>query len=80
LDELPKTHVGKIFKPDLRRMAIRRVYTDALRQKGINAEVRCIKDKKTGQIAIIKPKGGATEDQVAEVLNSFTGAWKIEDA
>jgi acyl-CoA synthetase (AMP-forming)/AMP-acid ligase II len=79
LDELPKTHVGKIFKPDLRRMAIRRVYTDALRQKGINAEVRCIKDKKAGQIAIIKPKAGATEDQIAEVLNGFAGAWKIEE-
>ena len=26
LDEMPKTAVGKVFKPDLRRSAITRVY------------------------------------------------------
>jgi hypothetical protein len=30
LPELPKTAVGKIFKPDLRKLAIRRVYDQAL--------------------------------------------------
>ena len=34
LAELPKTAVGKVFKPDLRRMAITRVYDAALKAAG----------------------------------------------
>lgn len=45
--KLPKTAVGKIFKPDLRRMAIARVYDAALAEAGIAARVsEVIKDKK----------------------------------
>lgn len=35
LGELPKTAVGKIFKPDLRRRAIVRVYDGALERAGL---------------------------------------------
>ena len=34
LPELPKTAVGKVFKPDLRRMAITRIYDAALKKAG----------------------------------------------
>jgi fatty-acyl-CoA synthase len=34
LPELPKTAVGKVFKPDLRRMAIARTYDAALAEAG----------------------------------------------
>ncbi len=34
LDELPKTAVGKVFKPDLRKSAIMRVYNAALAKAG----------------------------------------------
>ncbi len=77
MGELPKTAVGKIFKPDLRRSAICRVFTDALKEAGVEADVTCEKDSKKGQIAVIKPTAGATEDQVAAVLNSFAVAWKM---
>ena len=39
LDELPKTAVGKVFKPDLRRKAITRVYDAALEDAGHPARV-----------------------------------------
>ena len=35
LDELPKTAVGKVFKPDLRRKAITRIYNAALAEAGL---------------------------------------------
>jgi len=78
LDELPKTHVGKIFKPDLRRMAIQRVYTEALEKQGISANIACEKDEKKGLIAIVSPTDGSDEAKVAAVLNSFAVAWKME--
>ena len=78
MDELPKTHVGKIFKPDLRRAAIRRVYSGALEKAGIAAEIRCEKDEKKGVIAVVKPTDGSDEAKIAAVLNSFAIAWKME--
>ena len=39
LDELPKTAVGKVFKPDLRKRAIRRVYAAALAEAGLSARM-----------------------------------------
>ena len=52
LDELPKTAVGKVFKPDLRKRAILRVYNAALQEAGIAAEVTgVIDDSKRGLVA-----------------------------
>ena len=34
MDELPKTAVGKVFKPGLRKRAITRVYNAALKEAG----------------------------------------------
>jgi fatty-acyl-CoA synthase len=39
LPELPKTAVGKVFKPDLRRMAITRIFDAALAEADIGAHV-----------------------------------------
>jgi acyl-coenzyme A synthetase/AMP-(fatty) acid ligase len=43
LPELPKTAVGKVFKPDLRRRAITRVYDAALAEAGIAARVHDVR-------------------------------------
>ena len=52
LAELPKTAVGKVFKPDLRRMAITPVYDAALAEAGMPARVAAvIEDKKRGLVA-----------------------------
>ena len=41
LDELPKTAVGKIFKPDLRKLAMRRVYDQMPDPKWVIAMGAC---------------------------------------
>ncbi|MFZ3581156.1 acyl-CoA synthetase [Loktanella sp. DJP18] len=78
LDELPKTAVGKIFKPDLRKRAITRVYDSALKDGGVDATVDSVtEDKKLGLVAHIT--GKASRDQVATVLSQFTTAWDMVD-
>jgi acyl-CoA synthetase (AMP-forming)/AMP-acid ligase II len=77
LDELPKTAVGKVFKPDLRRHAITRIYNGALKDAGLSVEVvEVIEDKKRGLVARLHRKGDVDEARVSEALGSFTRPWE----
>ncbi len=77
LDELPKTAVGKVFKPDLRRRAIARVFDAALAEAGIEAHVsEVVEDKKRGLVARIDKLGPVDEAAAAKVLGEFAGAWE----
>ncbi|MEC3863271.1 acyl-CoA synthetase [Mesobacterium sp. TK19101] len=77
LDELPKTAVGKVFKPDLRKHAITRVYNGALEKGGAAARVvSVIDDKKRGLVAQVALNGDA-EAKVGEVLGAFTRPWDV---
>ena len=76
LDELPKTAVGKVFKPDLRKLAITRIYNGALEKAGHSARVVTVtEDKKRGLVAHIDRNGEADEDGVRKVLGEFTRPW-----
>jgi fatty-acyl-CoA synthase len=76
LAELPKTAVGKVFKPDLRRLAIKRVLDAALAEAGQGAEVReVIEDKKRGLVARIGVTGQIDKAAVEGVLGRFATAW-----
>ena len=76
MDELPKTAVGKVFKPDLRKRAITRVYNEALQNAKVQARVaRVIDDKKRGLVAQLD-RNGADEADVAKVLGDFTRPWE----
>jgi fatty-acyl-CoA synthase/long-chain acyl-CoA synthetase len=76
LDELPKTAVGKVFKPDLRKRAITRIYNQVLDEAGIAARVHeVVDDKKRGLVARLD-RNGADESAVAQVLGDFTRPWE----
>ncbi|MBO9449218.1 acyl-CoA synthetase [Tropicibacter sp. R16_0] len=76
LDELPKTAVGKVFKPDLRKNAITRVYNGELEQAGLAARVvSVIDDKKRGLVAQLDANG-SSDDDVAKVLGGHTRPWE----
>ena len=76
LDELPKTAVGKVFKPDLRKHAITRIYNGALEKAGCPARVvSVIDDKKRGLVAQVE-RNGADEAQVTDTLGNFTRPWE----
>jgi acyl-coenzyme A synthetase/AMP-(fatty) acid ligase len=77
LPELPKTAVGKIFKPELRKLAIRRVYNQALAQAEVGAEVaEVVEDRKLGLVARIRRTGTATDGDVTRALGAFTRPWE----
>jgi fatty-acyl-CoA synthase len=76
LPELPKTAVGKVFKPDLRRSAITRVYNAALAEAGIPARVTSVvEDKKRGLVARLEKSGTVEDTKVASVLGQFSNPW-----
>jgi len=80
LPELPKTAVGKVFKPDLRRMAITRVYDAALAEAGLGAHVAEVaEDKKRGLVARLIRTAPVDEARVKQVLGGFTGQWEWTD-
>ncbi|MFN6977420.1 MAG: acyl-CoA synthetase [Gemmobacter sp.] len=77
LAELPKTAVGKIFKPDLRKRAIARVFDDMLRTEGFAAEVaEVVEDKKRGLVARLRRKGDVDEAALARKMGEFTTPWE----
>lgn len=78
MDELPKTAVGKTFKPDLRKSAIRRVLTGALAEKDIAANVTVENDKLKGMVAVIDPPTGKTRADIAPILDRFAVAWRMK--
>jgi fatty-acyl-CoA synthase len=76
LAELPKTPVGKIFKPDLRKSAITRIYNSSLKDNKIDAEVvEVVEDKILGLVA--KVRVGALTDRASlqKVLGDFIFPW-----
>ena len=80
LPELPKTAVGKVFKPDLRRRAITRVYDAALAEAGLPARVKdVVEDKKRGLVAHLERSGEVDDAAVGKVLGDFTRPWVWSD-
>ncbi|AKS44930.1 fatty-acyl-CoA synthase/long-chain acyl-CoA synthetase [Octadecabacter temperatus] len=76
MDELPKTAVGKIFKPDLRKSSITRIYNAALDKAGVPAQVTSVvEDKKLGLVAHVAKTGEASDEQVNGVIGAFTRPW-----
>ncbi|MHC0054521.1 acyl-CoA synthetase [Actibacterium sp. D379-3] len=81
LAELPKTAVGKVFKPELRKRAIARVYDAALEKAGHKAHViEVVEDKKRGLVARLVRDGDVDDEAVMHLLGEFTRPWEWSDA
>ncbi len=77
MEELPKTAVGKVFKPDLRKSAITRIYNEALEGAGVQARVSTVVDsKKRGLVAQLEKSGEVDGAQVTAVLGQFVRPWE----
>ncbi len=77
VDELPKTAVGKIFKPELRKRAIARIYQAALAEAGIAAAVSVVEDPRLGLVAELSPATGALDEAAAgAALGAFARPWR----
>lgn len=80
LEELPKTAVGKVFKPGLRRLAVARVYDAALKAGGSSARVSAVvEDRRLGLVAELAPAPPACDpDATAASLAGFLVPWRWE--
>ncbi len=78
-DSLPQTAVGKIFKPELRNDAARRVIAAALAgELGGPAEVEVTSDAKHGTLARVRLAGPAAAEAVARsVLDRYAVRYEI---
>ena len=75
--ELPKTAVGKVFKPDLRRRAIARVFDAALARAGATARVvDVVEDRRLGLVAELAPPAASGADGSAAALASYVVPWR----
>lgn len=80
VDELPKTAVMKVFKPDLRKLAIRRIYNERLEAEGLDARVsKVIEDPKRGLVAQVTGTTEASEKPVGSVLGEYATPWERAD-
>lgn len=77
LPELPKTAVGKIFKPDLRRLAIARVLDAHFEAEGLPARVAEVtEDRKRGLVARIAANG-ADDSALGHLMGGYAVAWEL---
>ena len=79
MSELPKTPVGKIFKPDLRKKAIERIYNKALEDASLGAKVVSVSEvKSVGLIAKVLITPGTDQKQVQNILGQYIVPWEEE--
>jgi len=77
LPELPKTAVGKIFKPDLRKRAIKRVLDEELAKDRLGATVaEVVEDRARGLVARVAAAEGTDRKAVERKLGEFATAWE----
>lgn len=75
--ELPKTAIGKIFKPALRKLAIARVIGAEL--QGIGASVVDVVDDKRRGLTMQIRRGNAGDEALREVLGRYSLPWDLVD-
>ncbi len=80
LDELPKTAVGKVFKPDLRKRAVERVLNARLQSEGTDVAVQEIsEDPKLGLLASVSGNAGTDRDKISAILGEYSVNWRWSD-
>lgn len=76
LPALPKTAVGKVLKPELRKLAMARVFDAALAEAGLAARVaEVIEDRKRGLLTRLAGRLPAEEPDVHSLMSRFANPW-----
>ena len=73
LGELPKTAVGKVYKPGLRKVLILETVQDAFHEAGISATSKIVDDPDLGLVVRVS---GGSDDAVGAVLGGLGLAWR----
>ena len=74
---MPKTPIGKIFKPELRKRAITRIYNEALEKAVLSCRVHEVIDHpKMGLTTMIEKNGVNDPKQIGKILDKFIFKWE----
>ena len=77
MPSLPKTAVGKVLKPELRKRAIARVFDAALAEAGVQARVAdVVEDRKRGLVARVQGAELVEGEMVSACLAEFVIPWE----
>lgn len=77
VDMLPKTAVGKVWKPEIRKLAIKRVFDETLEAAGLDAIVdEVVEVKNKGLVAMIDAGPECTDARLTSVLGAFPQFWQ----
>ncbi len=80
VDDLPKTAVGKVFKPELRKRAISRVLGQDLSEGKHAVRVReVVEDRKRGLVARLERTGPVDAEALSHFLGQYTLPWDWVD-
>ncbi len=80
LDALPKTAVGKVFKPDLRKLAIQRVLAGTLADLDIPATIAVEEEPSRGLVATVQlTRPDRDRERCEECLGAYAVQWSIQD-
>ena len=77
IDEMPMTTIGKIFKPELCKLEIKKACEAALQGRVDRVTISVINSKSTGYTALIHDQAGDQGDQISALLSNFSFANKI---
>lgn len=73
MPELPKTAVGKIFKPDLRKSAITRVLNGQFAEANLPVKVQSvIENKERGLVAQLHKTGDVSDAEIKKIMGSYS--------
>ncbi|MEL6286281.1 MAG: acyl-CoA synthetase [Pseudomonadota bacterium] len=78
LQTMPTTAVGKIFKPDLRAMAARRVLGEAVHDIAPGATIRVERSERHGLLARVSGVTDDLREAVSAALGKFTVAYAFD--
>ena len=79
VDQMPLTMVGKVFKPDLRKRAIARVFDATLADASLEARVaEVVDDKRRGMIGLLSGDKGDTA-AIDACLSGFIQGWAWQE-
>ena len=80
LEALPKTAVGKVFKPDLRKMAINRVLGKRFSEEGIKVDISTEEEPKIGLVTCIYGDwDNEQRERIQRILNEYPLTWRFSN-
>jgi acyl-CoA synthetase (AMP-forming)/AMP-acid ligase II len=79
IPEMPQTTVGKIYKPDLRVISIKKVFTDTLTGANLSAEISHEMTPNEGLVIHVKPSTKGSAQEIKVLLGQYVTPFVLDN-